>query len=156
MSDEISAATDTPASPLAEKLAAVKAERARIAKEREDREEANALAAELEDESRKLDEDKAIDAAETAYGPLEKKIAAVHTPAGLVIVKKAHHVLFKRFQDSGEASTEEFYKLVTPCVVYPDKAAFASMLQESPGIIGQVASAVSRLAGVKMKEVSGK
>jgi hypothetical protein len=154
MNDTIT--TTAPADEAATRLAALKAERARILEAREQREAETATARELEEVTQQLADEKAIDAAIEAHGPLDKKIATVQTTAGLVIVKKPNHVLFKRFQDSGESSTDEFTKLVRPCVVYPDKPRFDAMLDDSPGILGPCAKAVCLLAGVKLKEVSAK
>ncbi len=102
-------------------------------------------------------EEKYGDALEYGSGPAEgRKAAIVRTDLGAVIVKRPHHVLFKKFQDSGEANAEEFDKLVRPCLVHPDGATFDRYLEEQPAILGRVAGAVAVLAGIRMKEMSGK
>ena len=119
----------------------------------------------LEKAKRDLLDAEAIDEAEAKYGDaLEygsgqaegRKLAIVRTDLGAVIVKRPNHVLFKRFQDSGEATAEEFDKLVRPCLVHPDDATFDRYLEAQPAILGRVAGAVATLAGIRMKELSGK
>lgn len=137
-----------------ERLAAIKAEREKLAKAREERELAASVASELERESRALEADKAIAEAEEKYGA--SKIAAVHTDLGVIIVRRPHAAIFKRFQDSGEATYEEFDKLVRPSVVYPDKAKFDAILDELPATMGRLGNAVATLAGFRAKEAKGK
>jgi hypothetical protein len=137
-----------------QRLAAIKAERASLAKAREARESAAAVLAEVEREAMALEADKAMAEAEEKYGA--SKIAAVHTDLGVVIVKRPHAALFKRFQDSGEATYLEFEKLVRPCVVYPDTTKLDRILDELPATMARLGSAVAILAGVRMKEAQGK
>jgi len=102
-------------------------------------------------------EEKHGQALEYGSGPAEgRKVAIVRTDLGAVIVKRPNHVLFKRFQDSGEANAEEFDKLVRPCLVHPDGATFDRYVEDQPAILGRVAGAVATLAGIRMKELSGK
>lgn len=136
-------------------LARVKAEREKIAQIRESKDEESELVDQLEAEKRGLIEDQAIMKAEEEFGPVGKKIAVVDTDLGRVIVKRPGHILFKRFQDSGEATTVEFEKLVRPCVVFP-KERLDQILEEQPAVLSRLASAVCVLAGAKLKEFSGK
>ena len=119
----------------------------------------------IERRKRDLLDEEAVAAAEEKHGrSIEygermvdgRKIAIVRTDLGVVIVKRPNHVIFKRFQDSGEANSEEFERLVRPCLVHPDSATFDRYLEEQPGILGRVAGAVATLAGIRMKELSGK
>jgi hypothetical protein len=142
--------------PAEKRLAEIKAARAKLAAAKIERDNEELFLAQIEAEERGLADDKAIAEAEEKYGPIGKKIAVVPTDLGAVIVKKPHHVLFKRFQDSQEATHEEFEKLIRPCVVYPDRARFDTLLEELPASTIRIANACAVLAGVKMKEATGK
>lgn len=140
------------------RLDQVRARRAQLDAEEAERAQERSLAEQLEREERDLRDREAIAAAELEHGPLGKKIAAVRTDMGVVIVKRANHVLFRRWQDRGEKSmqTEELEKLVRPCLVHPDVTTFDRILDELPATLLRVADAVSVLAGVRAQEVSGK
>lgn len=148
-----------------EEIAEVRAKRAELAATKAQRDLDTDKAAVLEREKRALRDEVALRAAEETHGqaleygsgPAEgRKLAVVRTDVGAVIVKRPHHVLFKRFQDSGEANAEEFDKLVRPCLVHPDGATFDRYLEEQPAILGRVAGAVAVLAGIRVKELAGK
>lgn len=141
-------------SPEERELAEVRARRAALAAEREQRAASRLVADQLEAEKRGLRDEEAIEKAEAEHDP--KKIAVVHSDVGVVIVKRPNHVLFKRFQDSGEVTSEECDKLVRPCLVYPDKASWDRMLEEQPALLLRCANAVATLAGVRAKELTGK
>lgn len=141
---------------LEQRLAAIRAERAAIAERGQKRDANRELLDQVEAEERALKDEQAIEAAIEAHGPLGKKIAAVHTSLGVVIVKRPNHVLFKRFQDSGEATSDEFYKLVLPTLVHPARTVFDSLLEEQPGVLSRIASEVCLLAGVQLKAAAGK
>jgi hypothetical protein len=120
---------------------------------------------ELESVMRELADAQAICDAEEKHGQcLEygaavadgRKIAVVRTDLGSVIVKRPNHLIFKRFQDSGEANAQEFDRLVRPCLVHPDGATFDRYIEDQPAILARVAGAVATLAGVRMKELAGK
>lgn len=120
---------------------------------------------EIEKKAREFRDEEAIAAAEDKHGQaLEygsgsadgRKLAIVRTDLGAVVLKRPNHILFKRFQDSGEANAAEFDKLVRPCLVHPDSATFDRYLEDQPAILGRCAGAVATLAGIRMKELSGK
>jgi hypothetical protein len=139
-----------------EQLAALRAERAALLAAREEREARASADDEIEAERVAIESEKAIAAAVQEHGPLDKKIACVDTDLGIVLVKRPHHVLYRKFQDSGEATTAEFDKLVRPCVVHPSRARWDAMLEDQPGILPRVAAAVCTLAGARLKDVGGK
>jgi len=147
-----SSATQTTAG----RLEQIRAERAQLARERERREEEQDAQELLEMEERGLADDRAIAAAVVDHGPLGKKIAAIYTDQGVVIVKRPHHVMWKRFQDSGETTTDEFEKLVLPCVVHPDRFTFVRYCEAQAAILGRCANQVAALAGFRLKEVGAK
>lgn len=141
---------------LKQRLETVRAERQKLADEREAREQERALADLVEQEERSLRNERAIAEAEAAHGALGKKIAAVEARSGVVIVKRPHHVLFRKFTDASKFTSDECEKLVRPSLVYPDKATFDSWAEEEPAIIVRAANACAMLAGVRGEEASGK
>ena len=140
----------------AARLEQIRAERAQLARERERREEETDAQELLEMEERGLADDRAIAAAVEQHGPLGKKIAAVYTDLGIIILKRPHHVMWKRFQDTGLVTTEELEKLVRPCLVHPDRFTFERYCEEQAAILGRCANQVSALAGFRLKEVGAK
>lgn len=138
------------------RLEAVRARRAELEQAAAGRAAERSLAEQLEREERELKDREALDAAEAEHGALGRRIAAVHTDLGVVIVKRSNAVLFKRFQDKGSVKSEDLDKLVRPCLVYPDGGAFDRILDELPATLLRVANAVSELAGARAEEVAGK
>lgn len=137
-----------------QELARIRSERAQLEAQRAAR--GVTVAEQLEAERLALANEQAIAKAEDAHGPLGKRIQAIDTDLGVVIVQRPDHIRFKRFQDSADASTAEFYKLVVPCLVHPKADRFDAMLQEQPAILARVATQVCVLAGVRLKENAGK
>jgi hypothetical protein len=74
----------------------------------------------------------------------------------VVILKKPHHVIFRKFQDLGEYNQVECEKLVRSCLVHPDKSEFDRYIQEQPGILVPLANLACALAGVKVGAAAGK
>lgn len=147
---------EKPETEIEKRLRELRELRAAVEERRKQRHEEAATEEAVAREERALRDAKAIDEAEEKHGPLDRKIAAVDTDAGVVIVKRPNHILFKKFQDSGDASTQAFDKLVRPCLVHPSQSEFDRMLEDQPAILGRAASAVCELAGVRVKEVMGK
>lgn len=135
-----------------ERLATLRAERAKLVAARE----CVTVEEQIEQEELALANETAIAKAIADHGVLGKKIAAVETDLGVVIVRRPNHVFYKRFIESGESTTTEFEKLVRPCLVHPDKERFDAMCVEQLGILPRVASAVCVLAGARLKEQAGK
>jgi hypothetical protein len=141
---------------LSERLQNARLERSRIAEERDKREAAAALVAEVEAEERALRDEQAIEKAVAEYGELGGKINSFPTTLGVVILKKPHHVIFRKFQDLGEYNQVECEKLVRSCLVHPDKSEFDRYIQEQPGILVPLANLACALAGVKVGAAAGK
>lgn len=143
---------------LSERLQNAKSERARLADEREAREKARELREQVEAEELALRDEQAIEAAIAEHGEIGVKLAVMHTPLGAVIIKKPHHVMFKRFQDQslGELKVANCEALIRSCLVHPDKAAFGVLAEELPGILIPLANLASSLCGVRAAEAQGK
>lgn len=153
MTESLEAATLN--NELADRLARARAERARLEEQRAKAEEQRALLEQVEAEELALANARAIEAAEAAHGPLGKRIAAVETSAGVVIVKRPHAAQFRRFQN-GKDPQDDALALVRPNVVHPDRAAFDQLLEELPGSLASLTREACRLAGAKIEETTGK
>ncbi len=97
----------------------------------------------------------AINAAEQEHGEIGRDIALVDTPYGVVIVKRPHQALFRRFQDS-KGSTTDVEKMSRPSVVYPDSTKLDRIYNDFPGVLLSVGLAVQALADGKRKETEEK
>lgn len=139
-----------------QEIAELRARRAKLAAEREERAAASALADELARERVALANEEAIAKAESEHGPLGKKIQALESDLGVVILKRPNHIAFRKFQDSGEANSAEFDKLVRPCLVHPTRERWDEMLAEQPALLARAANVVAELAGVRMQGFAGK
>lgn len=145
---------DGAESPKVLELRALRAKRAELVRQREES-EAN-IDQTLEDETRALRDEEAINKAVEEYGALGRKIEVVETDLGIVIVKRCPAMRWKKFTDADKWDNEAFRGLVTPLVVYPDSSGFDEMLDEQPATLQRVAQAVARMAGVRMQEVAKK
>lgn len=142
--------------PNAVRLAEVRAKRAAIDEARARLEAERESAARLEREERALADAEALNAAELQYGPEGKRIRAIETPMGLIIVKRAGNASFRRFMDSNKATTDEAERLVRPCVVHPSRTEFDAILDEYPALWIRLAGAITRLAGHRAEELAEK
>jgi len=137
-------------------LEKIREARAVIAAARAQRIGDRAEAEELEREKQLLADDEAMEKAEAAHGPPGRAILAVPTDLGVVIVKRPHAALFRRFQDSETTSMQECEKLVRPCVVHPPSAELDKILDQLPATLPRLVVAVGVLAGLRKEELAGK
>jgi hypothetical protein len=93
-----------------------------------------------------------------AHGPLGVKIqdVPVLVDGRMVIVKRPHPAALTKFLELANMTSEEQNMLVSPCVVYPSKSAFQSLIEELPGVLGSCTVAVCKLGGVQRTELAGK
>ncbi len=157
---EAPAAVD-PNADLRARLEIARLERKRLEDEQAAAEEARALTDELEREERGVRNAKALADAVAAHGPVGKSIAVVECSSGLVIVKRPHHVAFRKFQDQaakgeGALSVDACEALVRPALVHPDSATFDKWAETESAIILRAANACAGLHGAKGAEKSGK
>ena len=139
-----------------EKLAQIRASRTAVANARASRSALQAIKDEIEAEEQALVDEQALDKAEQEIGPIGKKIMVVETPVGSIIVKRANHLVFKKFQDMQSLKTADLEKLVRPCIVHPEASKVDRIFEDLPATLVRVANAVSTLAGARAEEVSGK
>lgn len=128
------------ADQLREQLAAMRAKR-------EQREAEEAPARELAAAQQAVRDEQALQDAIDANGAVGVHLATVQTAAGMVILKRATAMRFRRFQDKGEATTEDVLALVRPCVVWPSAGELDVLLNDLPATLTRLASAVITLAG---------
>lgn len=76
----------------------------------------------------------------------------------MVIVKKPDGIKVRKWQDQhgDNVSTDALRQLARPCVVYPELAEFDTLIGERPVALVAVATAVLKLAGMRLKELGGK
>jgi len=141
---------------LEDKIATVRAAREKLAAQREARAQADELAAKLAAEELGLRSEQAIEAAEQEHGALDKKIRVVQTDMGIVIVKRAHPAVFKRFIDRGKHSMQDLEELGRKCLVFPTLTEWEAMCNEQTAIINRTADAIAWLAGMRAEDVSAK
>lgn len=94
--------------------------------------------------------------AEDEHGPIGERIAVVETDLGAIVVKRPHHLIFRRFQDKGSTKSDDLWALVKPSIVYPDAKRVDQIIEELPATLSQLADEVVTLAGVRSKEAAGK
>lgn len=156
MSDEFNIQAASALMSTETKLAELRAKRAALQAAREageaERAEARAIAAE---EQALLDE-VALGEAIDKHGDVGVGLATVQTPMGLIIIKKATAMRFQRFQDKGNATTEDVRQLVSPCLVHPSPAQFSVILEELPATLIRLASQVIALAGQESEATAKK
>lgn len=146
----------TPLDPRERELAELRAKRAELERKRAEQLEQTELDAELELERRKLRDAEALNAAIEQHGVPGRAITTIETDYGLLVIKRAGALKFRRFQDAGEYSTEAFEALVRPCIVHPPLVEWDEWLKEQPALLSRAAMAVARLAGVRMEELGKK
>ncbi len=149
MSDDLAAKKKA----LQEKLAAFQAEReAQLAPKKAEDE-----VAQLE---RQLADEQALADAQDAHG--EENVRGVRTASGLVVVKRANHLIFKKYIDKADFSTKALEELIygkneaTRCLVRPDPDTLDKWLELEPFRLQAVAGAIGILAGAGEDTLSSK
>lgn len=107
----------------------------------------------LEAEREAADQEALLNA-ESEHG--SSRIATVSTDLGVIILKRANALRFKKFQDLESTKTLDVERLVRPCIVYPDKSRFDVICEELPATLMQCGNAVAILAGARAQENAGK
>lgn len=108
-----------------------------------------------------LEENKARDlphvqAAEDEHGV----IRVVNTPLGAIVLKRPHHLAFQRFMrkatsDKGMKEMD-VWRLVKPCIVYPDVARVEDITEEYPGVTVRLGNQIVELGNGEVEELEGK
>lgn len=110
--------------------------------------------AEAEQEEKNLE---ILDALEAEHGALDKDIARVNTPGGMVVLKH-NGTHFRAFQHKTKdrVNIEATQDLVRVCAIHPDKESFSKLLNRYPGALAMCAEALATLAGYRSKDDGGK
>lgn len=116
------------------------------------------LRSDIADTRRKKTEQIAIAEAEGKHGAVGKGIELVETLDGLVIVKKENGIKLRKWQDQhgDNVTSSAVRQLARPNVVHPPLEIFDAWAEDRPVILVNVATAVLKLGGMKLKELSGK
>ena len=128
----------------------------RLALEAEAEAKSDALSSEIDREERAVVDAEALIAAVEKYGQLDLKIARLDTDFGLVIIKRATAMAYRKFQDKGEFDHQALDRLVRPCVVYPKLSEFDAWCEEQPAILTRASSVIARLGGWRKEEIEKK
>lgn len=141
------------------RLAELKAARAQLAADREAR---ATLTAEqqIAIEERALADDQALARAESEIGALDREIKSVDTDMGVVIVKRAHPAVYRRFSAkmtrSASGGLDEARELASACRVHPSAEELDRIFERMPHVAVQCASKIIELAGARSEEVNAK
>lgn len=134
----------------ARELAEVRTKRAELAASREARQPKPDPVAE---ELRLLVIEQKLDELEQAHGPIGRKICAVYAPDGsLIVCKKPHAANYKKLMDREKLTIEALNTLCKPCLLFPPAAEYDALVDEWPGIIGTLATQLTKLAGSHSEE----
>ena len=125
---------------------------------REKARKASVLKAEIEDARRRRKEEEVLASCEAKHGLLGKAIERVDTIDGMIVVKKPDGIKVRKWQDQHkeDISSDALRQLARPCVVYPELSEFDNLVAERPVVMVSVATAVLKLAGLRLKELGGK
>lgn len=134
------------------RLAAAQAEFEAIEREREARARADEKRRRVEALERDARDARAIAKAEEEIGV--GRFAVIKTELGAVIVKRPHHMHYRRFINLAEPKSDDATRLVLTCLVHPSRAQFDALIEELPAVPVIAASAVVDLAAGR--KVSGK
>lgn len=142
---------------LEDKIAATRRAREQLAAEREARAQARELEDKLAAEQRGFKDEQAIELAEREHGQIDRAFRVVQTDYyGVIIVKRAHPAVFKRFIDRGKHNMQDLEELARKCLVYPTLPEWEAMCAEQTALINRTADAVAWLAGIRADDVSAK
>jgi hypothetical protein len=108
-----------------------------------------------------LEENKARDlphvqAAEDEHGV----IRVVNTPMGAIVLKRPHHLAFQKFMRKAASdkgmNEMDVWRLVKPCIVYPDVARVEDITEEYPGVTVRLGNQIVELGNGEVEELEGK
>lgn len=141
---------------LLERIAKAKAEREQLDAEAEERAELARLQREAIAAENALRDEPHIAKAEEEHGALGEGIAVIDTPRGAIVIKRPHHLVFRKFSAKEKPKIDEIEAFVRSCLVYPAKDTFESIAEEFSGTYGACVNAITVLMTNTSKERSGK
>ena len=141
---------------LERRLKEIRAKNDEFEAEIRERERVRELEAKLLFEQNKARDLPHVQAAEDEHG----QIRVVNTKLGAVVVRKPHHLAFKRFMHkvSGDKEMREadVWRLAKSCVVYPDISKVDEIREEYPGVTMRLGTAVIELGNGEAEELEGR
>ncbi len=105
-------------------------------------------------EAREMADLEALVAASEKHGA--RRVRAVETAEGDIIIKRPNHMHYRRFVDAEDAKSDELERLVRSCIVYPSADQVDRIFEELPATLNVVASAIVQMAGHRAENVAGK
>jgi hypothetical protein len=115
-----------------------------------------ALKAEIEHEKRRSVEAQVLSELEEKHGAVGKHLAVVETGEGVIVLKRPNHLQYKKFTDADKHTSDTFYRLVAPSLVYPTKAEWERINEAEPATLVKCANACVTLAGFTRADLEGK
>lgn len=136
-------------SDLESRLKAAQEKKQELEAKREARQTEKAEAKAVADLEREVKELEAVDRAESELGDQGVDWESVQTPDGIVILRRVHSAIFRKFSDSEKKNHQELDKLANAGLFYPEKGDFAILADKFPAIHLMCADAICRLAGAR-------
>lgn len=142
---------------LERRLREAQAQNEQFEAENEERERLRELEKQVRFEENKVRDLPHIQAAEDEHGV----IGVVNTPNGAVVLRRPHHLAFNQFvrrmgNEKKPPDNHDFWKLVKPCIVYPDAATVNAWTDEFAGLTIKLGSKVIELGNGEVEELEGK
>ncbi len=156
--EHTTAAASEDIEELERQLAAERDALAEAEAQRERTRRAAVLKDQIAEAKRRRKEEEVLAQCEAQYGLLGKNIERVDTIDSLVVVRKPDGIKVRKWQDQNKENitTDALRQLVRPCVVHPKLDEFDTLIAERPVALVSVATAVLKLAGLRLKELEGK
>lgn len=142
---------------LEKRLRAAQDQNEQFEAENEERERLRELEKQVRFEENKVRDLPHIQAAEDEHGV----IGVINTPNGAIALRRPDHRLFNLFvrrmgNEKKPPDNHDFWKLVKPCIVYPDAATVNAWTDEFAGLTIKLGSKVIELGNGEVEEFEGK
>jgi len=130
-------------------LAALRAEREELRRQREARDAVDPVKA----ERKALEEEKLILGLEEKHGRVGVGLAMVRcgVDGTLLIGQKPHAATYSKFHDLEKADMKAIREFIAPCVVSPAREIASALLDEFPGVADKFAIELAKLCGFDPK-----
>lgn len=133
--------------------------RAQLAAARAPREQKQAAldeAAEIARLEREIADEPAIAKAVEEHGAIGEMISVIHTPAGVVIVKRPRGAVWRKFSETHDIKSSDVLSFVKNCLVHPGKTEVEDIFEAYPVALETVAEQAKLLASVRVRDMAGK
>lgn len=142
---------------LRRKLQAAKKRNADLEESIREQEERRDLQRQLRFEENKTRDLPHIQAAEEEHG----QIRVANTHDGAVVVKAPHHLAYNKYvrrmsNDKKPMDNNDFWRLVKPCIVYPDVAKVEELTEKYAGLVITLGNLVVELGRGEAEAFEGK